>query len=87
MVWQEIVSAVCICCSAVIFSLSLQMHSKNKTLVVQMFASILYIANFLFVVKIIPSALIGAITAFVEVLRLFVFFFIEFTSKLGKNKI
>jgi hypothetical protein len=82
MVWNEIVSSICICCSAAIFSFSLQGASKIKILFIQMFASILYLASYLFVITINPVALVGAITAGFEILRLVVFFVIEKNKKL-----
>ena len=75
--WNEIVSSVCICCSAAIFSLSLQGMTKIKILFIQIFASILYMLSYLFVLTINPVALVGAVTAGFEILRLVVFFIIE----------
>ena len=86
MTWNEIVSAVCICLSAIIFSLSLQGQTKIKILFIQMFATILYLANYLFVITLIPSAKIGAITAGFEILRLIVFYFLEKNSKYNTRK-
>lgn len=77
MVWNEIVSSICICCSAAIFSVSLQGKKKIQILFIQMFASFLYLFSYLFVLKINPVALVGAITAGFEILRLVVFFIIE----------
>ena len=77
MLWNEIVSSVCICLSATIFSLSLQGVTKVKILFIQMFASMLYLSSYLFVLTINPVALVGAITAGFEILRLVVFFVIE----------
>ena len=68
MVWNEIVSSICICCSAVIFSLSLQGMTK-------------------FVLTINPVALVGAITAGFEILRLVVFFIIEKYDKWNTKRI
>ena len=81
MTWNEIVSAICICLSAALFSLSLQGQTKLKILFVQFFATLLYLLNYLFVITIIPTAKIGAITASFEILRLFVFYFIEKSKK------
>lgn len=86
MVWNEIVSAVCIYLSAIIFSLSLQGKSKLTILFVQLFASFLYLANYLFVITINPAAQIGAITAGCEILRLLTFFFIEKSEKYNTKK-
>ena len=87
MPWNEIVSSVCICCSAAIFSLSLQGKKKIEILFIQMFASLLYLASYLFVLNINPVALVGAITAGFEILRLVVFFFIEKYEKFNTRKI
>ena len=84
--WNEIVSAVCIYLSATIFSLSLQGKSKVQILFIQLFASMLYLANYLFVITINPAAKIGAITAGFEILRLLVFFFIEKSEKFNTKK-
>ena len=83
MLWNEIVSSVCICCSATIFSVSLQMKKKLQILFIQLFASVLYIASYLFVVNINAAATVGAITASLEMLRLIVFFIIEKYEKLN----
>lgn len=87
MLWNEIVSSVCICLSAVIFSFSLQGMTKIKILFIQMFASALYLASYLFVLTINPFALVGAITAGFEILRLVVFFIIEKHEKFNTRKI
>lgn len=87
MVWNEIVSAICIWLSAALFSLSLQGQTKLKILFVQMFATILYLANYLFVLSINSTAKIGAITASFEILRLLVFYFIERSEKYNTKKI
>ena len=87
MFWNEIVSSICICCSAAIFSLSLQGMKKIKILFIQMFASILYLASYLFVITINPVALVGAITAGFEILRLVVFFLIEKNEKFNTRNI
>ena len=87
MVWNEIVSSICICCSAAIFCLSLQGMTKTKLLFIQMFASIFYLASYLFVLTINPVALVGAITAGFETLRLLVFFTIEKYDRLNKKSI
>jgi len=86
MEWNEIISAICIYLSATIFSLSLQGKSKIKILFIQMFASMLYLANYLFVLNINPAAKIGAITASFEILRLLVFFFIEKSEKYNTRR-
>jgi hypothetical protein len=87
MLWNEIVSSICICLSAAIFSLSLQGMTKVKILFIQMFASMLYLASYLFVLNINPVALVGAITAGFEILRLVVFFVIEKNDKFNTRKI
>ena len=86
MSWNEIASAVCICFSALIFSLSLQGQTKLKILFIQMFATILYLLNYLFVITLLPSAKIGAITAGFEILRLIIFFFLEKNEKYNTRK-
>lgn len=87
MVWNEIVSSICICCSATIFSLSLQEKTKLTMLFIQMFASLLYLLSYVFVITINQAALIGAITAGFEILRLIVFYIIEKTEKFNTRKI
>lgn len=87
MLWNEIVSSICICCSAVILSISLQGMTKLKILFIQVFASILYLASYLFVLTTNPVALVGAITAGFEILRLIVFFIIEKHEKFNTKKI
>lgn len=83
---NEIISAICICLSAIIFSVSLQAHTKLRILFVQLFASLLFLANYLFVLTIIPSAKIGAITSTFEILRLIVFYLLEKSKKLNNVK-
>lgn len=87
MLWNEIVSSVCICCSAAIFSVSLQGRKKLQILFIQMFASLLYVSSYLFVVKTNPGAVVGAITAGLEMLRLIVFFIIERKEKFNTRKV
>ncbi len=87
MLWNEIVSSVCICCSATIFSLSLLVKTKIKMLFIQMFASVLYISSYLFALVTNSVALMGAITAGFEFVRLIVFFLIERSEKYNTPKI
>ena len=87
MVWNEIVSAVCICLSAAFFSLSLQGQKKITILFVQLFASLLFLANYLFVLQINPSAAAGAVVAVCEIARLLVFYCIEKNPKFNTPKI
>ena len=87
MVWNEIVSSICICCSATVFSLSLQGTTKIKILFTQMFASIFYLASYLFVLTINPVALVGAVIAGFEILRLLVFFAIAKNDRLNRKSI
>ena len=87
MLWNEIVSSICICCSATIFSLSLQGRTKNKMLLIQMFSSILYITSYMVVVNVNSAALVGGITAIFEAIRLIVFYFIEKNEKFNTPKI
>ena len=84
MAWNEIASAICICCSATIFSLSLQFNTKIKIFFVQIFASVLYILNYVFVIK---TALAGVIAASFEMLRLITFYIIENKEKFNTKKI
>lgn len=86
MVWNEIASAICIYLSATIFSVSLQGKSKGTILFIQLFATCLYLLNYLFVITLIASAKIGAITAGFELLRLIVFYFIDKTEKHNNKK-
>lgn len=86
MTWNEIVSAVCIYLSAVILSISLQEQKKLTILFIQIFASLFYLANYLFVLQITPTTTIGAITAGCEILRLLVFFFIERSKKFNTTR-
>ena len=86
MVWNEILSLVCMCISSLIFSISLQGQSKRRILFVQMFATMLYLANYLFVITINPAAKIGAITAGFEILRLIIFYFIDKSEKYNTRK-
>lgn len=86
MTWNEIVSAICIGLSSAILGVSLQGKSKLKILFIQMFSTSLYLASYLFVLNIQSSALIGAITASFEVLRLVVFYVIEKNEKFNTKK-
>ena len=83
MTWNEIVSAICICVSSVIYSFSLQGKTKLRILFIQLFSSSLYLLNFLFVFS---SAKSGAITATFEILRLISFYFIEKNDKFNTRK-
>lgn len=87
MLWNEILSSICICCSAVIFSLSLQGMTKTKILFIQMFATVLYLASYLFVLNINSAALVGAITAGFEMIRLIVFYVIGKHEKFNTKTI
>jgi hypothetical protein len=87
MLWNEIISSICIYCSATIFSISLQGQTKLKILFIQMFASLLYLMSYLFVLNINSAALIGAITATFEIVRLLVFYFLEKNEKFNTRKI
>jgi hypothetical protein len=87
MLWNEILSSVCICASAAIFSLSLQGMTKTKILFVQMFATILYLASYLFVININSAATVGAITAGFEMVRLIVFYVIGKYEKFNTKNI
>ena len=86
MLWNEIVSSVCICCSATIFSLSLQTKTKRKMLLIQLFASVLYISSYFFALVSNSVALVGAITAVFEILRLITFYLIEKNEKFNTRK-
>ena len=87
MLWNEILSSICICCSAAIFSLSLQGMTKTKILFIQMFATMLYLASYLCVLNVNSAALVGAITAVFEMVRLIVFYVIEKHEKLNTKTI
>ena len=87
MVLEEIISAVCICLSALIFSISLQGQTKTKILFIQMIASILYFCSYMFVYTINPKAGIGLITACCEILRLIVFYLIDKSEKYNTKKV
>lgn len=87
MVWNEIVSAICICLSAAFFSLSLQGQKKITILLVQLIASLLFLANYLFVIQINPSATAGAVVAACEIARLIVFYIVEKNPKFNTPKI
>ena len=73
MTWNEIVSAICICISAVIFSTSLIKDSKKEMFWIQAFSCITYVSNYAFLLITRPSALIGLITAICEAFRLIAF--------------
>jgi len=81
MLWNEITSAICICCSAIIYSLSLQSKVKIKILFIQMFSSILYILSYIFALNVNSASLIGVIIAGFEFIRLIVFYIIERNEK------
>ena len=83
MTWNEIASAVCICISSVIYSFSLQGQTKLKILFVQLFSSTFYLLNFVFV---FASAKAAAITAVFEIIRIFVFYFIERDERFNTRK-
>ena len=87
MTWNEITSAVCIVLSALIFSVSLQLSHKKQMLIVQLFSSFFYIANYAFVISTTASALMATITASCEAIRLVVFFFIEKSEKYNTKKV
>lgn len=84
---EEILSAVCICLSALIFSISLQGQTKLKILFVQMFASALYFCSYLLVFQINPKADIGLITAACEILRLVIFYLVDKSKKYNTIKV
>lgn len=86
MVWNEIVSAVCIYLSSTIFTVSLFFKSKTKLLALQLLSSVFYISNFAFVISILPSALVGTITAVCEIIRIVVFYVIANNEKLNTHK-
>ena len=77
MIWNEIVSAVCIGLSTMVFCVSMQMQSKTKLMAIQIISSIFYISSYFFVITVTASALSGAIIASVEFLRLIVYYLIE----------
>ena len=81
MTWNEIASFVCIGLSSIIFSISLQAKTKQKILIIQLFASILYFLSYAVIISIIPSAIIGAIIAIFELIRIIVFYFIDKSEK------
>ena len=87
MTWNEIIFIICIFLSAGIFSVSLQGKSKQKILFIQLFLIILYLLNYLFVISLIPSAKIGAITAGFEILRLLAFYFIDKSERYNTKRI
>ena len=87
MVFEEILSAVCICLSALIFSISLQGQTKIKILIVQMIASTLYFCSYMFVYEINPKANIGLLTAACEILRLIVFYLIDKNHRYNTLKV
>jgi hypothetical protein len=87
MLWNEILSSICICCSAAIFSLSLQGMTKIKILFIQMFATALYLASYFCVLNVNSAALVGAITAGFEMVRLIVFYVIEKHEKFNTKTI
>lgn len=86
MVWNEIMSAICVCLSATIFSISLLFNIKKNILFVQIFASVLYISSYLVMIPILDSALMGGIVAIVELVRLIVFFVITKNEKWNNKK-
>lgn len=86
MLWNEIASAICICCSATIFSISLQGKTKSKLLYIQIFAGVLYLASYLFALKTNEVATIGAITAGFEILRVIVFYLLERNEKINTQR-
>ena len=83
MAWNEIVSAICICISSVIYSFSLQGQTKLKILFVQLFSSTFYLMNYLFVFS---TAKAAAIAAIFEIIRIFVFYFIEKDEKINTRR-
>ncbi len=85
MEWYEIVSIVCIFGSAILFSVSLQGQTKLKILFVQMFATVLYLLNYIFVLSTNDGTLAGAITAGFEILRLVIFYVIESKEKFNTS--
>lgn len=87
MTWNEIVSAVCMVLSSLIFSISLQLSHKKQMLIVQLCSSFFYIANYAFVISTTQSALMATITACCEAIRLVVFFFIEKSEKYNTKKV
>lgn len=87
MTWNEIASFVCIGLSSIIFSISLQAKTKQKILIIQLFASILYFLSYAVVISIIPSAIIGAITAIFELIRIIVFYFIDKNEKYNTKSV
>lgn len=87
MTWNEITSFVCIGLSAIIFSISLQAKTKQKILIIQLFASILYFLSYAVVISIITSAIIGAITAIFELIRIIVFYFIDKYEKYNTKSV
>lgn len=86
MIWNEIISIICMFCSAGICCISLQGQTKLKILFIQLFACLFYLANYLFVININATALIGVITASCEILRLIAFYFIEKSEKYNTFK-
>ena len=87
MLWNEIVSAVCICISCGIYGGSLLRNSKLNILFLQIFSVILYIMSYAFMVPVLPTATAGLIAASCEFLRVLVFFTIEKTKKYNTVKV
>ena len=87
MVWNEILSFVFIACSALIYACSLQCNTKNKIFFVQLFSTCFYLASYIVIVNIRAAALIGTITAAVEILRIIAFYLIEKTRKFDTRRV
>lgn len=83
----EIFSLIFICISTLIYSLSMIFKTRIKVLFIQLISTTFFLANYLVVINIIPSALVGAITAAIELLRLIVFYIIDNNKKLNTKTI
>ena len=85
MVWNEIVSMICVFCSASIFSYSLLRKSKKNILWIQIMSGILYTSSYFVLIPVIESALIGGAVALVEFIRIIAFYLIEKYSNQKKK--
>ncbi len=74
-----ILSQVFICISAVIYSISLILKTKQKMLFLQLISSMFYISHYFLL-----NAKLAGFVAIVETIRLLVFFFIDKKEKLNK---
>lgn len=86
MLWNEILSFICIVCSALIYALSLQFNRKKSILITQVFSSSLYLLSYFFILNLYAAASVGLATAVIEIFRVIVFYLINKTEKFNSQK-